>query len=170
VSATYGEIDSIKLREDVALTERRAARPARSGAPPRAIYKEAGAFHAAPWRATPPRRRDPLLRRDVGSTTPGCDRRQMWLERRDARTRSSTPPRPSPRRWIQGRAYAHPFPRFASGLTKMPQNRGRKLGITMIGARRAATLPTLTAYTASRRPSRRRWWRSAGRRAASVTD
>jgi len=143
------ESDSIKLRDDVTLTET-AARPARGGARHEAIYKKAGAVHAAPWAGNGPRASRFSLVEDVGRHNAVMRSRGRCAAGVDGSDKIFyTTGRPTSEMVIKAAQMPHPFPSFALGPHQDgPRNRGQAR-ITMIGRAAAAAHRSSPAGTAS---------------------
>jgi FdhD protein len=131
-----GEIDSIKLREDVALTEEGLRDLLEAVRRHEAIYKEAGAVHGCSLASNTPEGVEILyFVEDVGRhNAVDAIAGQMWLDGVDGSDKIFyTTGRLTSEMVIKAAQMRIPFLVSRSGLTKMGHEIAAKLGITMIG-------------------------------------
>jgi FdhD protein len=130
------EIDSIKLREDVALTEEGLHALLEAVRRHEAIYKEAGAVHGCSLASNTPEGVEILyFVEDVGRhNAVDAIAGQMWLDGVDGSDKIFyTTGRLTSEMVIKAAQMRIPFLVSRSGLTKMGHEIAAKLGITMIG-------------------------------------
>jgi FdhD protein len=131
-----GEIDSIKLREDVALTEEGLRDLLEAVRRHEAIYKEAGAVHGCSLASNTPEGVEILyFVEDVGRhNAVDAIAGQMWLDGVDGSDKIFyTTGRLTSEMVIKAAQMRIPFLVSRSGLTKMGHEIANKVGITMIG-------------------------------------